>query len=153
MITLREIANETREKVMQERMERMEKHTKTLTAILHELRNERMKDYEATMIKDEVVAEPSYRKHGNEEIPPLGGQPDGVHAHRDAVQTLGEHGNEGRDQSRNGRIRRSGTRGANVEENELRLRLHNIEQERDQAAARDPGRALELGGKCDDWRR
>lgn len=82
----------------------------TLIAILHELRNERMKDYEATMIRDVVVAKPNYRKHGNEEIPPLGGQPDGAHAHRDAVQTLGEHGNERRDQSRNGRIRRSGTR-------------------------------------------
>lgn len=53
--------------------ERMEKQMETLTAILHELRNERMKDYKATTIRDEVVAEPSYRKHGNEEIPPLGG--------------------------------------------------------------------------------
>lgn len=106
-----------------------------------------MKDYKATTIRDEVVAEPSYRKHGNEEIPPLGGQPDGAHAHKDAVQTLGEHGNEGRDQSRIGQICGSGTRGANVEENELRLRLHNIEQESDQVAARDPGRALELEGE------
>lgn len=65
--------------------ERMEKQMETLTAILHELRNERMKDYKATTIRDEVVAEPSYRKHGNEEIPLLGGQPDGAHAHRDAV--------------------------------------------------------------------
>ncbi|KAK9212275.1 hypothetical protein WN943_001657 [Citrus x changshan-huyou] len=35
-MTLREIANEAREKAMYERMEQMEKHTETLTTILHE---------------------------------------------------------------------------------------------------------------------
>ena len=43
-VTLRDIANEAREKAMYERMERMEKHMEkqmeTLTTILHELRNE-----------------------------------------------------------------------------------------------------------------
>ena len=40
-VTLREIANETREKTMYDRMERMEKQMETLTTILHELRSER----------------------------------------------------------------------------------------------------------------
>ena len=40
-VTLREIANEAREKAMYERMERMEKQMETLTTILHELRSER----------------------------------------------------------------------------------------------------------------
>ena len=39
-VTLREMTNEAREKVMYERMERMKKHMETLTTILHELRNE-----------------------------------------------------------------------------------------------------------------
>lgn len=33
---------------------------------------------------------------------------------------------------------------ANVEETELRQHLHDVEQERDQVAARDPGRAVQL---------
>ena len=36
-MTLREIASEAREKVMFDRMERMETHMETLTTILHEL--------------------------------------------------------------------------------------------------------------------
>lgn len=39
-ITLMEIANEARERAMDERIERMEKQMETLTAILHKLRNE-----------------------------------------------------------------------------------------------------------------
>lgn len=54
---------------------------------------------------------------------------------------------EGRDQPHNGRDLRSGSRGANAKESELRQRLHTIEQERDQIAARDPGRASELEGE------
>ena len=45
-VTLREIASEAREKVMFDRMERMEKHMKTLTTILHELRSERRETQE-----------------------------------------------------------------------------------------------------------
>lgn len=70
-----------------------------------------------------------------------------MHAYRGATQTPEEHGNEEKDQSRSGRVLQNDTRGANVEENELRLRLHNIEHERDQVAARDPGRTLELEGE------
>ena len=51
---------------------------------------------------------------------------------------------EGRDQSRSGRILEIDGRGANVDEGELRQRLYNAEQERDQIVARDPDRALEL---------
>ena len=58
-ITLREIANEAREIVMQDRMERMEKQMETLMAILHELRDERRRRCETTERRDEVVAEPS----------------------------------------------------------------------------------------------
>ena len=32
----------------------------------------------------------------------------------------------------------------NAEETELRQHLHDVEQERDQVAARDPGRAVQL---------
>ena len=40
-VTLREIANEVREKAMYDRMEQMEKYMETLTTILHEMRSER----------------------------------------------------------------------------------------------------------------
>ena len=40
-ITLREIANEAQERVLQDRLERMEKQMETLMAILFELRDER----------------------------------------------------------------------------------------------------------------
>ena len=40
-VTLREIANKAREKVMYERMEHMKKQMETLTTILHELRSAR----------------------------------------------------------------------------------------------------------------
>ena len=40
-VTLREIVSEAQEKVMFDRMERMEKQMETLTTILHELRSER----------------------------------------------------------------------------------------------------------------
>lgn len=65
----------------------------TLAAILHEMRNDRSRDYTA-VTGDEAAAEPSHRRHRNEEIPSMGGRPEGVHAYRDAIQTLGEHENE-----------------------------------------------------------
>ena len=49
--------------------------------------------------------------------------------------------------SRSGRILEIDGRGANVDEGELRQRLHNTEQEQDQIAARDPDHALELEGE------
>lgn len=98
----------------------------TLTAILHELKNERRRDYETTMKRNDAAAEPSHRRHRNEEIPSLGGQTDGVHAYRGVVWTPREHGNEGRDQSRRGRVLGSGNRRANAKESELRQWLHVI---------------------------
>lgn len=67
-ITLREIANEARERVMHERMELMEKQMEILTAILHELRNEQRRAYDANATRDDVTTEPSHRRNRNEEI-------------------------------------------------------------------------------------
>ena len=105
---------------MQERMEWMEKQMETFTAILHELRDEQRWDYETTVARDEAMAEPRHRRRRNEENPPLGEQPYGVHPHRSAVRILGEHMDEGRDQSRSGRVMVIDNRGANTEESELR---------------------------------
>ncbi|XP_052299551.1 uncharacterized protein LOC127903038 [Citrus sinensis] len=91
-ITLWEIANEARERMMQDRLERMEKQMETLASILFELRDER-------------------------------------------------------DQPRPGRVLETTGRGASVDEGELRQRLQNAEQKRDQIAARDPNRAIELEGE------
>lgn len=103
----------------------------TLTAILHEMRDERRRDYETTATRDEATAEPSHRRHRNEEVPSLREQPYGIHPHRSVVRIPGEHVAERRDQSRSGRVLGNDNRWTNVEENELRQRLHNIEWERD----------------------
>ena len=66
----------------------------TLTALLHELRDDRRRDYETTEMRDEATAEPSHQRHRNEEVPSLGGQPYGVHPHRGAVRIPGEYVNE-----------------------------------------------------------
>ena len=47
----------------------------TLTAILHELRDERRRDCETTAVRDEAVAEPSLRRRRIEEISLLVDQP------------------------------------------------------------------------------
>ena len=119
----------------------------TLTTILHEMNDEQRKDYKTTAGRDEATSKPNHRRHRNKEVPPLGEQPYGIHPYRSAVQIPGEHMDEGRDQSRSGRVLGNDNRGTNVEENELRQRLHNIEWERDLVAACDPNRALELKGK------
>ena len=67
MITLREIANEPRERLMQERMEQMEKQTKTFIAVLYELRDERRREYKTTIVRDEAITEPSHRRRRTEE--------------------------------------------------------------------------------------
>lgn len=54
---------------------------------------------------------------------------------------------KGRDQSHSGQVLEIDGRGANIDEGELRQRLHNAEQERDQIVAHDPDRALELKGE------
>ena len=76
----------------------------TLTAILHELRDEQRRDYETTAVRDEAIVEPSHQRCRIEEIPPLGEQPYGVHPHRSAGRVPGEHMDKGRDQSRSGRV-------------------------------------------------
>ena len=109
----------------------------TLTTILHELRNEQRRAYDANATRDDVAIEPNHQRNRNEEIPSIGGQLNRVPNNGVGTQTLRECAHEGRDQFHNGRILRSCSRGA-------------IEQERDQVAARDPSRALELEGQV--WR-
>ena len=54
----------------------------------------------------------------------------------------GSHG--GGDQSPGRQVSDNDDGVVNAEERELRQHLHDVEQERDQAAARDPGRAMQL---------
>ena len=129
IITLWEIANEARERMMQDRLERMEKQMETLASILFELRDERRRDCETPVGRDEVGAEPNLRRRRVEEIPPPAGQLNGVHLHRSTGRIPGEHVDEGGDQPRPGRIRETNGRGANVDEGELRQRLQSAEQE------------------------
>ena len=115
-ITLREIANEARERMMQDRLERMEKQMETLAAVLFELRDERRRDYETPVGRDGVGAEPSLRGRRVGEIPPPADQPNGVHPHRSTGRVPGEHVDEGRDQPRPGRVLEINGRGASVDE-------------------------------------
>jgi len=119
----------------------------TLATILFELRDERRRDCETPVGRDEAGAEPSHRRRRVEEIPPPADQPNGVHPHRSTGRVPGGHIDEGRAQPRPRRILKINGRGASVDEGELRQRLQNAEQERDQIAARDPDRALEVEGE------
>ena len=83
--------------MMEDRMEWIEKQMETLTAILHELRNERRRKCETTVMRDETVAEPSLRRCRIEEIPPLVDQPYGIHPYRNTGRIPGERVDEGRD--------------------------------------------------------
>ena len=75
------------------------KQIETLTAILHELRDERRRECETTVVRDEIVAEPSLWRRRIKEIPPLVDQPYGVHPHKNTGRILGERVDEWRDQS------------------------------------------------------
>ena len=119
-ITLREIVNEARETMMQERIEQMEKQMETLTTILHELRDERRRDCETTAVREETIAKPGHRRRRNEEIPPLGEQHYGVHPHKSVVRIPRVCADEGRDQSHYGWVLRIDSRKANTKESELR---------------------------------
>jgi len=88
-ITLREIANEARERMMQDRLERMEKQIETLATILYELRDERRRDCETPVGRDDVGAEPSLRRRRVEDILPPADQFNGVHPHRSTGQVPG----------------------------------------------------------------
>ena len=137
-VTLREIANEAREKAMYDRMERMEKQMETLTTILHEMRSER-------------------RGAREEEVRSGGMTPghDNMMRGRTTRRFSGEGGNSslrgeshrGEDQSPGRHTLYNDDGVANAEERELRQHLHDVEQERDQVAARDPGRAEQLEEK------
>ena len=146
-ITLREIANEARERVMQDRLERMEKQMETLATILNELRDERRRDCEIPVRRDDVGAELNLRRRRVEETPPQADQPYGGHPHRSIGRVPGEPTDEGRNQSHLRLAPEADDRGASTDEGELRQRLQNVEKERDQLAARDPDRAVELEGE------
>ena len=96
-ITLREITNEAQERMMQDQLERMEKQMETLATILYELRDERRRDCETPVGRDEFGAEPSLWRCRVEEIPPPTNQPNGVHPHISTSQVPGERVDEGRD--------------------------------------------------------
>ena len=140
-VTLREIANEAREKAMYEWMEQMEKHMETLTTILHELRNERRGIQEEMMRSGEItrghvdrrnndnmMRSRTTRRFGGE----VGNQPLRGENHRGGDQSLGRQVFDNEDVV------------VNAEERELRQHLHDVKQERDQVAARDPSRAKQL---------
>ena len=99
------------------------------------------------MGRDDVGAELSLRRRRVKEIPPPADQPNGVHPHRSTGRVPGERVDEGRDQLRPGRVLEADGRGASVDEGELRQRLQNAEQERDQIVVRDPDHAVELEGE------
>ena len=99
----------------------------TLTAILHELRDERKRDCEATVIRDEAVAEPILRQRRIEEIPLPVDQPYGVPPQKSADRIPEERVAERSDQSRSGRVLEIDGRGVNIDKGELRQRLHNAE--------------------------
>ena len=134
-VTLREITIEAQEKAMHDRMERMEKQMETLTTILHELRSERR-------------GTPEERVRGSGAAP--------GHDSMRRGQTTGRFGGERGNLSLRGEIHREEEQSsgrqifddddgvANAEETELRQHLHDVEQERDQVVARDPGRAVQL---------
>lgn len=67
------MVNEARERVRHERIKCIEKQMETLTAILHELRNEQRRAYDANATRDDVATEPSHRRNRNEEIPSIRG--------------------------------------------------------------------------------
>ena len=134
-VTLREIASEAREKAMLDRVERMEKQMETLTTILHELRSERRVTQEERVRGGGVAPGPDSTR-GSQTTGRLGGE-------RGNMPPRGElHREEEQSPARLIFYEDEGV--ANAEETELRQHLHDVEKERDQVAARDPGRAVQL---------
>ena len=134
-VTLREISSEAREKAMFDRMERMEKQMETLTTILHELRSER-RVTQKEMVRGDGVAPGPDNTRKSQTTGRLGGE-------RGNIPLRGEFHRE-EEQSPARQIFDEDDGVANAEETVLRQHLHDVEQERDQVAARDPGRAVQL---------
>ncbi|XP_052287276.1 uncharacterized protein LOC127898826 [Citrus sinensis] len=134
-VTLREVISEAREKVMFDRMERMKKQMETLTTILHELRNERRVTQEGR-VRGGGAAPGTDSAERSQTAGRFGGE-------RGNVPLRGEFHRE-REQSPVRQTCDGGDGVVNAEETELRQHLHDVERERDQAAARDPGRAGQL---------
>ena len=111
----------------------MEKQMETLTTIMHELRSERRVTQEERVRCDGVAPGPDNTRRS---------------------QTTGRHGGERGNITLRGEFHREEEQSparqifdeddgvANAEETVLRQHLDDVEQERDQVAARDPGRAV-----------
>ncbi|XP_024033455.1 uncharacterized protein LOC112095582 [Citrus clementina] len=116
-------------------MERMERQMETLTTILHELRSERSITQEGRVRGGGVAPGPdnagrsqtTRRFDGERGNVPLGGE-----FHREREQSPARQASD------------EGDGVVNAEKTEWRQHLHDVEQERDQVAARDPGRAVQL---------
>lgn len=128
----------------------MKRQMETLTTILHEPMNEQRMACDANVIRDGIATEPDNQRNRDEGIPSVRGQ---IYRKRNSGvgnQPLGEHDHEMRGQFCSRQNLGNDNRGVNAEESELRQHQYNIEQERDQVAARDLGRAMELEGEV--WR-
>ena len=133
-VTLREIANEAREKAMFDRMERMEKQMETLTTIMHELRTERRETREKRVKGGGVISGHNTRR--SQTTRRFGGE-------RGNLSLRGEiHREEKHSPARQIFYEDDGV--ANADETELKQHLHDVEKERDQVAACDPVRAVQL---------
>ena len=140
-VTLREITNEAREKVMYDRMEQMEKQMKTLTIILHEMRNERRGIQEEGM-KSGGITRGHVDKRNNNDM--MRGRTTGGFGGEAGNRSLrGESHGRG-DQSPEKQVFDNDDEVVNEEERELWQHLHDVEQERDRVAARDLSRAIQL---------
>ena len=116
-VTLREIANEAREKDMSDQIERMEKQMETLTTILHELRSERRGTHEERVRSGGVT--PGHNSTRSQTIRRFGDE-------RCHLSLRGEIHKE-EEQSPVGQIFYEGDGVANAEETEIRQHLHDVE--------------------------
>ncbi|KAL9409307.1 hypothetical protein AB3S75_047655 [Citrus x aurantiifolia] len=143
-VTLREIASEVKEKAMYERMERIEKHMETLTNILHELRSEQRGIQEERIRSGGFTPGHVDRRDDGEGTDVMRVRTTRRFSSALSDQSLRGRGHEGRGQSPRRQNSSNNDGVVNAEERELRQHLRDIEQERDQVAAYDPGRVMQL---------
>ena len=119
----------------------MEKQMETLTTILQELRNEQRGIQEEGMRSGRVTpGHVNKRNNGTA----MRGRTTKRFGGKVRDQSLRRGSHEGGDQSPGRQSSNNNDRTVNAEERELRQQLHNIEQERDQIAARNHSRAKQL---------
>lgn len=143
-VILREITSEVREKSMYEWMERIEKYMETLTNILHELRSEQRGIQEEMMRKGGVMLGHVDRRDDGEGTDMMRVQTIKSFSGALSDQSLwgGSHERMGQSLRRQNSGNNDGA--VNAEEMELQQYLRDVEQKRDQVAARDSGRAMQL---------